>query len=215
MQTVGQPTLPPPIAATPPGQTPAQATGWSSFGEAMAVLQKADPAVAQLLVQRLPDLGPQFAGNLMSWVAAAQTGDMRAWLGERAVKTLEKAGRADLIGKLEDDMSGMRAPVSLPQLGNDWQALTLPLFFGQRVERVRLTFRRAKGEEDGVKGIDDEGLRFLLDIDMSRLGALQLDGLVKRQAKQFDLIVRSRLELPETVRRDINGIFTGRWKAWA
>lgn len=206
LQTVGTP-QPPPAASVHPTQAQAQ-TGWTSFGEAMAVLQKADPAAAQFLVQRLPDLGPQFVSNMITWVAAAQTGDVRAWLGKRTVDALEKAGRADLIAKLDDDMAGMRTPVNLPQLGDGWQSLTLPLFFGQRIERVRLTMRRAKEGEDGVAGGDEEGLRFLVDVDMSVLGAMQFDGLVKRQAKHFDLIVRSRLELPDRVQRDINGIFT-------
>ena len=208
LQTVGPPTPPAPVIAASPSATQAQPSGWANFSDTMVVLQKADPGAVQVLVQRLPDLGPQFVSNLVTWVAAAQTGDIRAWLGERTVKALEKAGRADLIDKLGDDLDGMKSTVRLPQLGNDWQALTLPLFFGQRIERVRLSVRRAKGEEDGLKGGDEEGLRFLLDVDMSQLGALQLDGLVKRQAKHFDLIVRSRLELPEQVRRDINSIFT-------
>ncbi|HEY1723561.1 MAG TPA: hypothetical protein VGG27_20115 [Magnetospirillaceae bacterium] len=210
LQTVGQPSPPPPAISAPANQ-PAQQSGWSNFGETMAVLQKVDPQAAQVLVQRLPDIdSPQFVSNLVTWAAAAQTGDVRAWLGERPVKALEKAGRADLIDKLEDDIDGMRDnTVRLPQLGNDWQALVLPLFFGQRVERVRLMMRRAKGGEDGLKnGSDEEGLRFLLDVDMSQLGALQFDGLVKRQTKHFDLIIRSRLELPDKVQRDINTIFT-------
>jgi hypothetical protein len=209
-ETVGNPIPPAATSSAAPAAAqanPAQpATGWSAFGDAMAVLQKADAAAAQMLVQRLPDLGPQFAVNAMGWIAAAQTDDIRAWLGDRAVKALEKAGRADLIERLEGDMGEMRASVTLPRGAGDWQVLTLPLFLGQQIERVRLTLRRAHDDEE-AEGRDEEGLRFLLDVDMSRLGPLQLDGLVKRRGKRFDLIVRSRFALPDEVQREIGAIF--------
>lgn len=204
LQPLGPPTPPPADVAGQPSPAP---SSWASVGDAIATLQKADPAAAQLVMQRLPDLGPQFAVNLVVMVAAAQTGDMRAWLGDRAVKALEKAGRADLVARLEGDAAENRVPVTLPQSDGRWQVLTLPLFFGERLERVRITMRRPKDERDQDEGRDEEGLRFLVDVDMSRLGAMQFDGLVKRQAKQFDLIVRSRRELAEPLRRDINGIF--------
>ncbi len=207
LETIGAPQLPAPAAASQnqPGQS-ARATGWATFTDAMAVLQKADPAAAAALVERLPDFGPQFVPNMATWIAAANTGDMRGWIGDRAIKALEKAGRSDLIAKLEGDMGEMRAPVSLPQTASQWQVLTIPLFFGQQIERVRMTVRRNKGDDE-EEGREEEGTRFLVDIDMSRLGALQFDGLIKRQTKRFDLIVRSRLELPDQVRSDISGIF--------
>ena len=208
LETVGNPVPPQaaPAAAAPSTAAGQPATGWSSFTDAIAVLQKADPAVAQMLVQRLPDLSPQFMLNAAGWVAAAETGNMRAWLGDRATKALENAGRADLIERLEGDMGEMRASVTLPQGAGDWQVLTMPLFFEQRIERIRLTMRRQRGQDDDA-GRSEEGLRFLVDVDMSRLGALQFDGLVKRNAKSFDLIVRSRQALPDEVRREIAIIF--------
>lgn len=207
LETVGPPQPP---AAIAPSEVQAlrggPAPGWSTFSDAVAVLQKADPAAAAALVERLPDFGPQFVPNMITWIAAASTGDMRSWLGDRTIKALEKAGRSDLIERLEGDMGEMRASVTLPQTSSAWQTVILPLFFGQQVERVRVTVRRTRGDDE-EEGRDEEGTRFLVDIDMSRLGALQLDGLIKRQAKRFDLIVRSRRELPDQIQHDIGSIF--------
>ncbi len=50
-----------------------------------------------------------------------------------------------------------------------------------------------------------EEVRFLIDLDMSALGALQLDGLV--HGKRFDLMVRSHTDMPEPVRIEITRIF--------
>lgn len=207
LETVGPPQPP---AAVAPSEAQAlrggPAPGWSAFSDAVAVLQKADPAAAAALVERLPDFGPQFVPNMVTWIAAASTGDMRSWLGDRTIKALEKAGRGDLIERLEGDMGEMRASVTLPQTSSAWQTVILPLFFGQQIERVRMTVRRTRGDDED-EGRDEEGTRFLVDVDMSRLGALQLDGLIKRRAKRFDLIVRSRRELPDQVQHDIGNIF--------
>jgi len=210
-ETVGAPVLPAGQAAGGAAQVavpaqPGPAAGWTAFGDTIAVLQRVDPTAAQQVVLRLPDLGPQFVPNMVAWVAATQSGDIRAWLGDRAVKALERDGRVDLIQRLGGDLAAARAPVAMPQSSGDWQALTLPLFFGQRVERIRMMVRRHR-DEDEAEGRDEEGLRFLVDVDMSRLGALQLDGLVKRNAKRFDLIVRSRRALPDDVQHEIGGIF--------
>ena len=45
----------------------------------------------------------------------------------------------------------------------------------------------------------------MLDVDNSRFGELQPDGLVRE--RRFDLILRSRQALPEALRHDIAGIF--------
>ncbi len=200
-------TLPPAASPAAPASS-GPLTSWPAVSDAVAALQKIDPAAAQLLIQRLPDLtlGPQFVPNVIAWVAAAQSGNVRAWLGDSTVKSLEKAGNAALVERIEEDVAGMRAPVTLPS-GGSWQSFTLPLFFGQRVERIRLTVRRPPEDDEEAAGRDEEGLRFLVDVDMSRLGAIQLDGLVKRRAKRFDLIVRSKMGLPDEVRRDIGTIF--------
>ena len=205
------PALPPlasQSAAPATSGAPQPAPGWANLSDALAALQKADPDMAQAILQRLPGPSPQFMLNAAGWVAAAETGDLRGWLGDRAVKALEKAGRPDLIERLAGDMAEMRTPVTLPQQGtNAWQTMILPFYIEQRIERIRLTMRRGRGDAEDEDGTEEEGLRFLVDVDMSQLGALQFDGLVKRQAKSFDLIVRSRRELPDDVRREIGIIF--------
>lgn len=206
---IGPPTLPEPGMSPAHPEMPASASAtptWPAIADAVATLQKADPSLAQMLLQRLPDLGPQFVPAAVVWISAVQSGDVKALLGESTIKALEKAGRKDIAERIGADLGDMRSAVSLPS-GGDWQSLTLPLFLGQRVERIRLTVRRPPEDDEEAAGRDEEGLRFLVDLDMTRLGAMQIDGLVKRRAKRFDLIIRSRLALADEVRRDIGGIF--------
>ena len=209
---VTQPAAPPPAAATVQtvgmGQTSAMGQGptWPALNDLMQTLHRLDPEAAQMLAQRLPDAGPRLAPAMVAIAAAVQSGSAAPMLGNRTVKALERAGRRDLVETLEKDLGGLTTPVRLP-LAGQWQSILLPLPFGPQIHPIRLIVRKPPEDEEETEARDNEGSRFLLDVDMSRLGPLQLDGLVKRRAKRFDLVVRSHLPLPTDVRRDIGSIF--------
>ena len=66
------------------------------------------------------------------------------------------------------------------------------------------TQQQKSAEGDPEDGDGDPATRFVIELDLSEIGGLQLDGLV--QEKRFDLILRSRQELPQNVRRDLSQI---------
>jgi hypothetical protein len=204
---IGPPAHPAAGAVQDPSAPEAGADRWLALDAAIRVLQQTAPQAAQELVRQLPDLGLRLAPNLIAFVSAVQTGAIESWLGGGPVKALERAGRRDLVDSLVRDVGEMRTPVQLP-IGGDWQTIVVPLFFGQQIERIRLIMRRPPDSDDEAEAREEEGARFLVDVEMSRLGPLQLDGLVKRRAKRFDLILRSRYPLPDDVRRGIVGIFS-------
>ena len=82
--------------------------------------------------------------------------------------------------------------------------LPIPFFDGQQIQQLRLFLRRDSG--GGASGGDgEEATRFVLEVSLTRLGDLQLDGLVR--GKRFDLILRTREGLPDAMRGDILQIF--------
>ena len=71
-----------------------------------------------------------------------------------------------------------------------------------------LLTRQHRRDEDGEEGEEGEvegATRFVVELELSRLGPLQLDGLVRQS--RFDLIVRTTSPLAAEMRRDILGIF--------
>jgi hypothetical protein len=207
LETVGPPVLPPPLdpSAKLPGTTPP--TNWPAFDEAMETLRQTDPAAAQQLALRVPQIGPRLGPALLAMTSAIQSGNVRGWIGEGPAKGLEKAGRKDLLAGIKDNLGEMRSPASLPAAGGEWLTMMIPMMFGGEIERIRMTVRRPPEDEKAASAREEDGTRFLVDVDMSRLGALQLDGLVKRKSKRFDLIVRSQRPLDDDLRRQISGIF--------
>ena len=210
--TLGPVNLPQPPDSEGQADLPASPspTGWASLDEVLDTLRQADPPLAQALFHRLSPTGApdaaRLAPALMTLAAAAQSGDPAAWLGHAAIKSLLRLGKRDLVERLAEELGEMKGRVHLPGAGQ-WLSLMLPLPLGHQIERIRLMIRRPPEDEAEAAARSEEGARFLLDVEMSRLGPLQLDGLVNRKSKRFDLILRSHEPLPEEMRRDIGTIF--------
>jgi len=65
-------------------------------------------------------------------------------------------------------------------------------------------FTRQQQPGEGEEGDENPATRFVIELELSHLGGLQLDGLV--QEKRFDLILRSREAIPEPMRQDLTEI---------
>jgi len=177
---------------------------WPALEETLAALQQADPQLAQSVMRAiLPQPGPHFTSGMLFFMSALKGGDVRAWLGEPAVRALEGAGKGRLIGKLNDEFREIGRGSEARE--GEWRGYFLPVHDGQHIQQVRLFVHRHGGEDgDGTDG-EAEGTRFMVDVEMTRLGPIQIDGLVRE--KRLDLVVRTREALPDEMRREISAIF--------
>jgi hypothetical protein len=105
---------------------------------------------------------------------------------------------------LDGDFQIMSRLTNEPQTG-DWRLALIPLWTGQQLEQLRLFWRGKGSGEDGES--TDEESRFVLDVDLSNLGHLQIDGLMKTKRHQLDLIIRTDQPLPTEMRADIGQLF--------
>ena len=205
-----------PLETTANTASPSAGRGWPALEEALTVLSKADglsaeapqgtsaaPALPPALENIIPHNGPQLAQALIAAVAAIKTGDIRALLGDHALRALDMAGRHDLVTRLGNDFQQLSSVIPDPA-GGDWRSLVIPVHDGNAMQYVRFYLRRNRKQAND--GHDPDGMtRFLVNVDLTRIGAMQLDGLVK--PKKFDLIVRTREALDNGMRRDIAKIF--------
>ena len=81
----------------------------------------------------------------------------------------------------------------------------MPLF-GEAMEQSRLLVRRDSGEDEGPSEKRKE-TRFVVDLTLTSVGRLQLDGLIDPGARRFDMLVRTSAALPPRFRQDILQIF--------
>ncbi len=177
------------------------AAGWSALRELVQIVQASDPGVARQFVnQRIPSLNARSASNVLFFISALRGGDVQGWLGGDMSRAAERAGQRRLIDRLTDDFAQLRTLIDAD--GDDeWRALPFPFFDGEQIEPIMMFVRgrRAKKEEE------EDDVRFVVDLELSALGAMQLDGLV--QSESFDLIVRSKQRLGTQMTQDIRTLF--------
>jgi len=187
---------PAPGAPTPQGAAPQQAadalrmlTGhWDALAEAL----RAVPS----LQSHVPGPGPELAALALTLIDALKRGTLADWIGHDNVRTLPEA----LATRLTEDFAHMsRLGQSEP---GAWRFVPIPLLHHGVLDQA-LLFMRDGRRRDGMPD-DDIGARLLIEIEHPRLGRMQIDALVR--ANRFDVIVRSRAELPEDLRAGIAAI---------
>jgi hypothetical protein len=203
---------PAPGAAGPPGAPPpldpAGRGPWPALEQALAALQAADPGAARALATQLlarPDT--RLAAAILVFMGAVRAGvDGRGLVGERAARALEAVGRRDVLDRLGEDMRGL----SRADASGDWRAFPVPFAGDAGLDRVVVRVKRREDDEESAADRLRRGgeVRFLVDLVFSRLGPLQLDGLVR--PRRFDLIVRTDGALPAEAQAQMRAGFADR-----
>lgn len=176
--------------------------GWPAMEELTQLLQQAAPQAAQVLSNitanaAAPTRVPVAA---LFFVAAIRSGDVSGWLGDKTVDTLRRLGKSDLLSRLSRDVAGLQRTAAEP--AGEWRANALPMMWDGQMHKMMLYYRHDdKNEKEGEES--RRGTRFIFDLNLNRLGAVQLDGLHRQN--RLDLIVRTRSALSpvmqQTMRR--------------
>lgn len=197
-------TAPPPLTAEP---GPLSERDWPAMRQLLTSLAGVDRSAAQALIGTvMPQPNRKLGAAMSFFLSAIRGGDARGWLGEDAASALEKSGQGSLLSQLEREFRSLQQQAGDP-LPGDWRPYTLPMMDANGLLPIKLHIHPINSEEDGKTGrkAGDKGSRFLLDLDLSRLGPMQLDGLV--QPNRFDLILRSHTPLTPAIRLDLIQIF--------
>ncbi len=164
-----------------------------------ALIQTDLPAAAHFVQTRLPSPTHHLAGTALFFLSVLQSGKIDEWLGEPLIVKMEKAGKkqatGDLIKALEEpNLIAVRDA----QVG-EWRAYPLPLHYGTAFEMLRLYVHHdAQQEQNNNRAASqDKRTRFVITMNMSNLGSMQLDGL--SQNKKLDLVIRSETPLPDSL----------------
>ena len=120
---------------------------------------------------------------------------------------LARAGKSELMARLAGDMSESGHIVRDNVVG-EWRAYPLPLHAEGHLQMLNLYVHRdPRQSERGSGNAPGSGsVRFVIDMRMSRLGAMQLDGLV--QPKKLDMIVRSEHTLPPGLPNELRSSYS-------
>lgn len=192
-----------PVLRTSGAPLPAPVDPWQTLREAMAILQSGDAGMTRQAVEvLLPTVGPRLAPGMLFFLSAILTGDVRRILGDDAHRLLSRSAPG-LLDRLSGELSQMQRLAS-DSTGPDWRSFFIPINTGNGMEQVR--FHLHKGDDETTDGDERAGIRFVIEVNMSRLGAFQFDGFARPDL--VDLVVKTHNELPQTMRDDIRSIYT-------
>ena len=191
-----QPTASAPLPATPPTAFELM-TGfrWPVFDEFMDLtnIQFPNAPSTQTLANILPN--PAQPGKMpaaaLLFIAAAKAGDLNAWLGEKNIDVLRRVGKADFIARMSREFAGLRKLSSEP-VTPEWRGMSIPMYSDGQVDKIHIYYRHSdhgndRDEEQAQKG---KGTRFIMDLNLSHMGPVQLDGYSR--GNQLDLAVRTQ-----------------------
>jgi hypothetical protein len=206
-----EPVVPMPGAALPSGSLSlpqlllSLARGWPSLAEAIGLLrQNANDADALATLARLPQAGPKLAAGIIAAMQAIRTNDAEALLGALVAARSGSVARDESARKVRQEF-GQVSTLAQDRPGIDWRCCFIPILDDGTIRQINLFYRRDRRKDRKDAKDEKAGTRFIVEVDMSRMGPFQFDGLVRE--KQFDLMVRSHIALPQKFRKDITELF--------
>ncbi|WP_169568125.1 hypothetical protein [Sneathiella limimaris] len=177
-------------------------SGWENLRLALNITASHDPDLANLLLNsRIPTASSGLGASLLFFLSALNGGNINKWLGQDFQNLMERSGHGDLMRNLQDDFATF-SRLNSDQGGHDWKNFTFPFLIEGRLEQLKMFYRRHGRENDGQ--IEDE-TRFIIELDLSKSGPVQLDGLFR--PKHFDLLFRHQKELETSLKDQVSQIF--------
>jgi hypothetical protein len=172
--------------------------------ELARVLAPAAPAAIDEIHAALAlDAGDGLAAAIMTFLNGIRRAPPRG--GESpARRALVEGGRKDLAERL--DRASRDIGTTRPAHGPDgWNVTILPFLGPASVRPMRLYRKRHDDKDADGKPRNTPTDRFMLEVELKRMGPLQFDGLVRE--RRFDLVVRSREPFVPPLQRQLEQAF--------
>lgn len=197
------------VAAFLPLALPAGGS-WPVLDEVYQALAQHAPQSAQVMQAMVPNTAApaRLAGTALFFIAAMRSGDVQSWLGDKAVEALRRAGKNDLLTRLARETGDISRN---EHSAHDWRTMSLPLMHGTQMHRILLHYRKEyrEGREDSVK--KGGTTRFVMDMALSHMGKLQIDGLFQEGAGgkggRLDVILRSEQSFSQNMHQEMRGLY--------
>ncbi len=176
---------------------------WPALDETIKVLNEVAPQAAQNIKNTMLSPTAKVIPTTLFILAALRLGNVENWIGGNVLKELRNAGRRELADKLTNDFTRM-SNLSKEPIADEWRPFSLPFIHDEQLSQIQMYIRdEEQNNEDGAR---EKSTRFILNLNLSRIGQMQLDGNTNK--KTLDLIIRSEEPLPFEIRQEIMKSFT-------
>lgn len=179
---------------------------WPVMEQLYQSIARAAPQVAQAMANVTPNPAnpAQLGPAALFFIAAVRAGDMNGWLGNKAADILRSEGKGNLLTRLGQEGSPLSRLAAEP-VSPDWRGISLPLFYQGEIQKIALYYKQDQPRQDDDEQKEGQ-TRFLMNLDLSRIGKLQLDGLAR--GKKLDLAIRTQQRFSNAMQMDMRGLYT-------
>ncbi len=181
---------------------------WQIMQDTHTALIQSSPTAAKAFMNTIPNASSptNIQSTALFFIAALRSGDIQNWIGEKAIESLKRTGKSDVINRLSNELSSLARFANDPP-PQDWRTLSLPMAWQNDIHKVIINYRK---EEDSNS--DDENInngtktRFVMDINLSKIGKVQLDGLFignNDSVGRMDLILRTEQSFSQAMKQEM------------
>lgn len=185
----------------------------SGLDELLAMLLPNSMTAASIgnAMPQAPLLNGNLPSNMLFLMAALQGGSsVGGWLGQAMNGKLAKDSPS-LLSKLDTGFKGLKKAMTETRSGLEFRSFSLPLITDQQIQPIQILVRNPEHQQHeneagqqsdsqkDKKKIND--IRFLVNVTMSKLGLVQIDGLY--QEKVMNMMVRLETALPRETQLEI------------
>lgn len=199
------------VSASSAAETPNILANWPAMEESLAALMGTNAAAAGSLASKTAQGGAKLANSLLFFLKAAGMAGNSNWIGTNVEAALARSSqlalsslRSDIaqMATLAGETVGEWRPILLPFDARGGEVPLAALLLGQKPD---VDPDDQHNNQDPDQNGKPDNQRFILQIQFSVLGDIQLDGNIRKQV--FDLTVRSRTALSATLQQDASDLF--------
>jgi hypothetical protein len=144
----------------------------------------------------------------MFFLSVMRSGDTDSLMTNETINLLRQSGKSDLLRNLAADISLTSKIESLP-LPQDWRMTLFPMLWETQIHKIPVYYKHLPNEDnkEGADAKKRRKLRFLFDLNLSRMGGVQVDGFM--QSERLDIILRTKSPLSPPMQSQIKRIYAG------
>lgn len=194
------------------------AGGMPALDDGLELLAALNPALGEMLRRTLvPRPDTQLAPSLAILLTALRRGgDAAGWIGGAAAGLLRASPQGGAtLKRMGEELSSLRHS-AFDGAGNEWRGYTVPLEAGALLQPVQFYLRGAGSDKESPEDAavrQNAGVRFLIDLELSRLGPLQLEGLSRPAEQRLDMVLRSGTGWQREMEDEIRGLYVSALQA--
>lgn len=163
------------------------------------------PAIAQSNTVNI-----QLPSALLFILSALKMADFSGWAGQNAMQNIQQKLSAEQLKRLENAFKdSVRTANDIT--GQKWRVQSVPIHTPSDpqnpIQAVEVLTRHYDGADDGQNAQNQkkQDTRFILNLELSQLGAMQIDGFLKEQ--RLDIFLRSAENLDEPFKSELQAAF--------